>query len=120
MAGAKPLGLGGLGIGGLTGHGVDTPVARGRAPVDVENGLGHFQRVESASEAAVSSVMARSSSTFGSSGHTPCSCSSAKRSHSTGPPAASQESTPTKRAVGAPAGTRSSVSMRLTCHAEGR
>ena len=49
----------------------------------------HFQRVASASAAAVSFCMARSPSSFGSSSQTPFSCSSAKRSRSTGPPAAS-------------------------------
>ena len=49
----------------------------------------HFQRVESSSAAAWSFFMASSMSSAGSSSQTPCSYSSAKRSRSTGPPAAS-------------------------------
>ena len=52
-------------------------------------GSAHFHRVESSSAAAWSLLMASSMSSAGFSSQTPFSCSSAKRSRSTGPPAAS-------------------------------
>ena len=89
MAQAQLLDLGGLLGRRLAGLGMDAPEARGRAPVHLRHRLGPLPAGRELVGGRGELLDASSFSSAGSSSQTPFSCSSAKRSRSTRPPAAS-------------------------------